>query len=307
MSIALLFPGQGTPLTPAILEMAANSVFTRTLVDRASAALEIDLWHQLARDGGSCVHTEHEQPALTAIVLGIHSDLYACGVRASLVAGHSLGELAAWSAAGCIRPEVAVDLSVVRGRIMGREAARHPGAMAKVDGESGRQSVELEHVLRVGAAHGHVQLAAHNAPKEWVVTGDELAITAIVRTFAGIRLNVSGAWHSDKMTGAVDEFRQALKEVEQTSADTRMIGNGTGLEIGHDADIPTLLAAQLVRPIYWVQAMRTMADAGIGTFVTIGPGKILRSFVRKNLGARARVLATETALALSRTMEVLST
>ena len=300
MSVAVLFPGQGSAFAQGALEMLTGSPAAQALLDRASAGAGIDLIRHLTRDGGADADTQIQQPLIIAVCLGIYQRLKEVGFRPDLVAGHSLGELAAWSIAGGISAEQAVDLAVLRGRLMGREAERHPGAMAVV-----KDGPALADILALGARHGQIQVAAHNAPDEWVITGDRDALDAIARRHAIVHLPVSGAWHSSKMAGAVDEFRQALKNVTKRPLTSRLVCNQTGLPVTDERTIPKLLATQLVQPIRWMHSMHTLADAGATTFVTIGPGKTLRAFIRKTLGARVRVLSTETLPSLTRTIEAL--
>lgn len=302
MRVALLLPGQGTVFAHGTLDLIRHSATAQALLDRACVGTGVDLVQILARDGGAGASTAVQQPLITAVCLGLFAQIADAGVAADVVAGHSLGELAAWSAAGGISPEQAVDLAVIRGRLMGRQAARYPGAMAVV-----KDGPAIADVLAVGGAHGRIHIAAYNAPEEWVITGDRAAIDAVARSFPVVLLPaMEGAWHSEHMVGAVAEYRRALAAATRSPLGARLICNHTGRPVADGAAVPELLAVQLTHPIRWVRTLHAAQEVGVDAFVTIGPGKVLRSFIRKTLGRRARVLATENRSALARTIEELT-
>ncbi len=187
-----------------------------------------------------------------------------------MMLGHSLGALIAFGASGVMSPEATVNLAALRGSLMAREAARNPGGLLALD------SLEAANaLLRPG-----IQIAAINAPDEVVISGTEAALRGIT----GRRIPVSGPWHHAAMSGAVEEFRTALKQV-----DGRLES----------------LADHLTQPVHFSAALKSAAEQGVDTFVTIGPGLVLRGLVRKNLGNSVRVLTTEDASDLERTLSAL--
>src|SRR5262249_51205009 len=155
-----------------------------------------------ARGGRALEATRVLQPVLTAVALAAHARLEAAGVRADVVAGHSLGEIAAWSAAGCISPQDAVGVAAPPRRPVGAEAARAPGGLAALLDPT-------ESALRTALSLG-VTIGAYNAPGEIVVTGDEASIRAVLARLPSKRIVVEGAWHGPAMQGAVEELRAAL-------------------------------------------------------------------------------------------------
>lgn len=302
--IALLFPGQASVFAPGTLDFIERHSGARALFERASAAVGHDLARPLARDGGANLSTELQQPLITAACLGIYAQFAEAGIGTPLIAGHSLGEIPAWAAAGGISAQQAVDIAVLRGRLMGREARRYSGAMAVV--KAPEVTADIAEVMDFGRGHGALQIGAYNAPNEWVLTGESQALDAVARRYATVPLAVSGAWHSEHMTGALSEYRLLLESLPARPLSARLVCNRDGCEVIDPAAIPGLLANQLVEPIRWMRSLQTLARAGADTFVTIGPGKVLRSFVRKTLDRRVRVLATDTPSALARTIEVLT-
>lgn len=273
MKLAFLFPGQGARNVLGALQFARTLSLPLPFRGEGVPSLsEVE-----ARGGRALERTEVLQPVLTAISLSIHAALVHAGVKPALALGHSLGELAAFAAAGVFSPEDAVRLAAIRGALMAREAAKHPGGLLAMP------SLEAANAV----LHHGLQLAAINAPDEVVVSGPEAAL----RRAGGKRVPVSGAWHSEAMAGAVEEFRSLLP-LPATGE--------TGLLL-RAAD-PRTLADDLVNPVYFSAALHAAVARGIDTFITVGPGLVLRGLVRRNLGTTVKVLTTEDAADFDRTV-----
>jgi [acyl-carrier-protein] S-malonyltransferase len=295
MTIALLFGGQGTETPNMGLALAREHPDADALLRLASELTGIDAHHALANGGPALARTAVIQPLLTAVGLGAWSALAATGITPSHVAGHSLGEVAAWSVAGAFSAHAAVELAAARGRLMEREALLHPGGMAAL---SGTEDSVLDHVHAVQSA-GSLVVAAHNAPTQWTVSGVAPALAALASRTATMRLPVAGAWHSPAMAGAVDEVRAAAAAAAKAPAvnaprSVAVVANRTGALATPDDDVAALLAEQLVRPVQWARTLAALAVAGVDHFVVAGPGKLMRALVQKNLGARTRVSIVET-------------
>ncbi len=311
--LALLFPGQGAEVPRMGLELAEQSDQARALLELTAELTGVDLFRVLRRGGRDLARTEVLQPALTAVCLGVYLELTAAGLSLDLVAGHSLGEIAALVAAGAFGPRKAVVLAARRGALMAREAARHPGGMVAL--QAGTQS---EVMKALDAAPGNLELAAHNAPDEWVVTGDMAELNRVIGHWGGKKLRVAGPWHASAMRGAVAPFREAVMAVyrsvaggegtpealerrveddpagEQGPRDAaRWVCNRTGAIVRDRRAIPDLLAGQLVHPVRWAETMATLRAAGVTDVITVGPGRTLRALVRRNVGTAMRVHMTE--------------
>jgi [acyl-carrier-protein] S-malonyltransferase len=221
--------------------------------------------------------------------LGACAALAAEQIEPAFAAGHSLGELTAWAAAGAIGARDAIGLAGVRGRVMEREAIRYPGRMLAVTVERESQVAEL---LALGRVRGAVSIAAHNTPTEWTLTGDERALAAIAARASSTRLPVSGAWHSPAMAGAVPDFLAALQRTRVEPERAAVVANRDGTIVSSVA-MRDLLAGQLVRPVQWATSMRTLASSGITHYVVLGPSKLPRRLICSNLGPGARVVVVE--------------
>lgn len=333
MTIALLFGGQGTEMPGMGLALAREHAEADALLRHASALVGIDAHDALANGSPALARTSVIQPLLAAVGLGAWSALADAGITPSHVAGHSLGEVAAWSVAGAFDARAAVGLAAARGRLMEREAALHPGGMVAIVGS---EASVLEHVQAVNAlgssgspaspgSHGShglpgtddarsLVIAAHNAPTEWTLSGAAPALAAIAARIATTRLAVAGAWHSPAMASAVEEVRATATSVlasaaaESTAPSPRpvaiiadrsprsatVVANRNGAVATADDDVAALLAEQLVRPVQWARTLATLAASGVDHYVVAGPGKLMRALVHRNLGARTRVSIVET-------------
>jgi len=258
----------------------------KTLLERASARLELDLARVISRGDPRLATTEVGQPALIAVSLGLALELQASGVVPWAVAGHSVGEIAAFSIAGCLAPEEAIDCVIERARLMGEAARRAPGTMAALRLSS---EAEVHAALELGRAAGHVELAAHNGPSDWVFTGDRTALGAIASRFATVALPVSGPWHSRALASAAVAWRKHLRALSWQRPRCVLVANGTGGSLTADDDLVELLARQLTEPVRWAESLRILSIRA-KRWRIFGPGRVLRAMCRSNLGPEAILL-----------------
>lgn len=303
--VAFLFPGQGAKRADLALRTAVARPWGRALCERAARVAGTDLALVLSRPS-LLDRTRVYQPLITAVALAAAHALKDAGVRPRVVLGHSMGEVAAWSFAGGCSAEEAIDLCALRGERMEREAESHPGAMVAL---ATSEPALVASALEAGRQKGALAIAAHNAPDETVLTGDEAAVRAVLFAFAGraTRVPTPGAWHSPAMAGALPAFRAALEKLGAPDLSAIFVSNRTG-EAAAAKDAPALLAEQLVRPVEWARSVATAADLS-DTMVTLGPGAVLRSLWYKNTNSErwraASVLATEDPRSLAETARLL--
>jgi malonyl CoA-acyl carrier protein transacylase len=206
----------------------------------------------------------------------------ACWERAGrpqgeMIAGHSLGELAALVAGGALGDEEGLRLAVVRGRLMEEAAAANPGGMMAVLGE-GAATVAGDVAARVG-----LTVANDNAPGQVVLSGARAALSearAELRAagLKAIRLPVAGAFHSPAMAVAAVRFREALAAVSFRAPRVPVFSSTAAAPF---ADPRAGLAAALTEPVRWRQTVAAMHAAGAREFVEVGPGDILTGLVRR--------------------------
>jgi len=280
------------------LELAAQSPEACALIDLAGQACGVDVWRLLRSGGSDWNRTEVIQPLLVAVCLGVWHELGRAGVVARAVAGHSLGEICACCAAGCLDPPAAVSLAAARGRLMAREAAAHPGGMiALLDADEQRAAAAAR------AAGGSVTVAGCNGPGQWVLSGALPALRSVAASYPSRWLAAAGAWHSEAMVGAVDELRDALEGCMGAPTRARLVCAGTGQVVTRAEQVVDHLARQLVRPFRWDVAHDTLRDLGIEQLVAVGPAKVVRALARRNLGAAVTIHAAERPADLARLVE----
>jgi [acyl-carrier-protein] S-malonyltransferase len=274
--IAVLFPGQGSQTSG----MAAVTAAQRPdLLAQARTELGADPFEQIG-DG-----THHAQPAIFCASLAHHKQ--AGSPAGEVIAGHSLGELAALVTAGVIEAEEGLRLSVVRGRLMEEAAAQSPGGMMAVLGGE-------DTTVRKLAAGFELTVANDNAPGQVVLSGASDALSEArrkVRTagFKAIRLPVAGAFHSPLMATAAEKFRAVLDKVEFRTPRVPVFSSTAAAPFQEPRDG---LAAALTQPVIWQATLKRMRADGARTFLETGPGDVLTGLVRRTLDdVEARSLA----------------
>ena len=252
---AALFPGQGSH-TPEMRELVAQRA--PELLERVTELVGEDPFARVQEN------TRYAQPAIFCASL---AGWDALDLHPSAAAGHSLGELSALAAAGVLKRDDALELVVLRGRLMGE--ARN-GSMLALVGAS------LEDAEAI-AADGGVIVANDNAPGQVVLSGSLEALDATEQV-AGergtrvIRLDVAGAFHSPAMEPAVEPFRAALDEVEVSEGAFTVFSCASAAPF---TDVRAELATALISPVRWRETVVAMHEAGAPSFVEVGPGKVL--------------------------------
>jgi [acyl-carrier-protein] S-malonyltransferase len=278
LKTAFLFPGQGAKGALEALAFAASEARGRELLSVAAEASGIRVERMAARGGRELEKTEVLQPVLTAIGIFVAEELRAGGCPPDVVAGHSLGEIAASAAAGWLAPEDAVRIAALRGKLMAREAAKRPGGLLAIEtSDEGVIAEALERGRRVGS----IAIGAINAPDEVVLTGDLSSLGAVAAAFPSRRLAVAGAWHSEAMLGAVEELRAALRESFRAESPSAVVSDRDGLLTLRGEDLIDRLAEQIALPVLWSRALGSLAAMGVTDYVAIAPGAVLRGLLYK--------------------------
>ena len=240
---------------------------------------------------GKLAETSLLQPAMTVVCLGYMRRLLDAGVPVHAVAGHSVGEIPALHACGSVGAAEAVELACARGRAMGVAASLREGAMSAITGVPVDEVFAAVEGMNAGSA---VTVATVNAPDQAVISGDPDAVSQAEGLFKGREgartkaLRVSGAWHSEHMRPAVEEFSAVLDKTEISSPSIPMVFNREGREAVEPPEIRDLIAGQLVRPVRWDLVMKRFDEMGVTHYVEVGPGKVLRGLLRLNFPGEDR-------------------
>jgi len=227
--------------------------------------------------------TENAQPALLTTSIALWRLLPE--VDPACCAGHSLGEYTALVAAGALDFADAVRLVRRRGELMREAAARQPGTMAAMVKLS---EEEVERICAEARGEEVLQTANFNAPGQVVISGTQAAVERAVALAAarggrGLPLPVSGAFHSALMEPAAVGLREALAAVSFRPPRVPIVANVTAAPTTDPETLRTNLLAQVTSSVQWTASLRRMAEAGIETFIEIGPGKVLTGLVKRTL------------------------
>jgi [acyl-carrier-protein] S-malonyltransferase len=234
------------------------------------------------------VDTSVTQPLVVAAALLAQAELekrFALGAD-TIVAGHSVGELAAAAVAGVLTADDAVGLAAVRGREMAAACALHPTGMAAILGGD-RQAV-IDKLAEYG-----VEPANQNGAGQIVAAGDLASLEKLVADLpAGVKfrtLKVAGAFHTKYMAPAQDALRAYAGSVATQDPARTLLSNADGGEVTTGAETLTRLVDQVTRPVRWDACMATLGERGVAAVVELPPAGALVGLIKRELPAVARV------------------
>lgn len=288
MSSAYLFPGQGSQHVGMGLELYQNTPEARAVFDQADEQLGFAL-SALCFTGPeeTLTDTVNQQPALFVTSLAMWQRMQAQDwAQPAFMAGHSLGELSALTAAGALTFADGLRLVRQRGELMKAAGEREPGAMAAI------LALDIPTVTAIceqaSEENGRsVQVANDNCPGQVVISGDETAITRAMELAEAakarkvVRLPITIAAHSKLMASAAAAFAQAVDATPIQAPNMPVIGNVTAQPLTTPDQIREELKAQLTAGVAWTDSMNYLLAQGVDTFVEVGPGDTLLSFIKR--------------------------
>jgi [acyl-carrier-protein] S-malonyltransferase len=300
MTVAFVFPGQGSQAVGMGRALAEAFAPARQIFDEVDAALGEKLsetiWNGPAE---TLTLTENAQPALMAVSLATMRVLEAeagvdIGRDAAFVAGHSLGEYSALAAAGALSVADAARLLRIRGRAMQKAVPVGAGAMAALIG------LEFSAVKAIAAeaAGSEVCAAANdNGGDQVVLSGNKAAVERAVelaKTRGAKRamlLPVSAPFHCALMQPAADAMADALGKVSVKQPRVPVVTNVRAQPVSDPAEIVRCLVEQVTGTVRWRECVLDMVQAGATSFYEIGAGKVLTGLIK-------RIASTATASAI---------
>ncbi|HLL74962.1 MAG TPA: ACP S-malonyltransferase [Pyrinomonadaceae bacterium] len=311
MSLAFIFPGQGSQSAGMGRELAEKFPASRAAFEEADDALGFAL-SRLCFEGPDeeLRLTENTQPAiLTASVAALRAMESEGFPSPSFVAGHSLGEYSALVAAGALSLADAVRTVRARGRYMQEAVPVGVGAMAAVLG-SDEQTVAA---ACEEAAQGEVCSPANlNSPKQIVIAGHAGAVDRAIEVLksSGVRkavkLPVSAPFHCALMMPAQGRLAEDLRRLNFNDPRVPLVTNVDAKLIRTGAEAREALIRQVSQPVRWSESVTALAEGrGVKTFVEVGPGKVLSGLLRQ-IAPEARALNVEDAASLTAAREALS-
>ncbi len=291
MSLAFIFPGQGSQAVGMGQDLAQAFASAREVFQEVDDALEQKL-SLLMRDGpeDQLTLTENAQPALMAVSLAVTRTLereFGVAIdKAAFVAGHSLGEYSALAAAGAISLSDTARLLKVRGQAMQRAVPVGEGAMASLIGPKADVAL-AEEAAKAGSAVGVCVVANDNNQGNVVISGDKAAVDLAIEKAKelgarAILLNVSAPFHCPLMQPAADEMARALAEATFLAPKAPVVANVTAQPTNDPEILRRLLVEQVTGRVRWRESMIWMAgEGGVTRFAEAGAGKVLSGMAKR--------------------------
>jgi [acyl-carrier-protein] S-malonyltransferase len=286
MSVAYIFPGQGSQYPGMGRELVENFPVARKLFEEADDALGAFI-SRLCFDGPAeeLQLTENTQPAILTTSVATLRVLESEGFpRPDYVAGHSLGEYSALVAAGALSLPDAVRTVRSRGRYMQEAVPVGVGAMAAVLGSS---LSDIEKAC-AAASEGEICSPANiNSPNQIVISGNTGAIDRAIELLknAGVRkikkLDLSAPFHCALMMPAQERLAAELAKIEFSELDVPLVTNVDAAAITDGDAASDALVRQVSSPVRWRESIELMIDAGVETLVEVGPKNVLSGLARQ--------------------------
>lgn len=295
VTLAFVFPGQGSQSLGMLAELAARSPVVRATFDEASAGAGADLW-AISQQGPEAElnRTESTQPALLAAGVAVWRAWHEAGGAAPThLAGHSLGEYTALVCAGAIELAAGAALVRERGRLMQAAVPAGVGAMAAV---LGADDAVIGQACADAAQGEVVSPANFNSPGQTVIAGHAAAVDRALALLAergvrkALKLPVSVPSHCALMRDAADALRARIAALAWRLPALPVVQNADAVAHGSLAAIQDALVRQLYLPVRWTGCVESLARAGVTRVAECGPGKVLSGLVKridKSLDGRA--------------------
>ena len=291
MTRAFMFPGQGSQYVGMGQDLAENFAEAREVFDEVDESLSQTLSKMMFEGDESDLNlTANTQPALMAVSMAVVRILEKQGgidlaAKCSFVAGHSLGEYSALTAAGTFSVGEAAKLLKLRGEAMQRAVPVGQGSMAAILGLSFE---EVDAIAQDASSENEaVEAANDNSVGQVVVSGHTGAVAKAVELASeqgakrAVVLPVSAPFHSQLMAPAAAEMRDALANATLNAPVVPVVTNVTANAVSDANQIRDLLVDQITGMVRWRESVMWMAENGVSEMVELGAGKVLCGLIRR--------------------------
>ena len=281
--VAFVYPGQGTQYVGMGKELYEKNKRAKELFDKIFNSLDIDLKKVMFEGPEDLLkRTDYTQPAIVSLSLVLTELLKEKGIEPDYVAGHSVGEFAAFGGANYLSIEDAVKLVAARGRIMREVAEKVNGSMAAV---LGMDAEKIKDVLK--SVDGVVEAVNFNEPNQTVIAGSKEAVekACVVLKEAGAKravpLAVSGPFHSSLMKEAGEKLKEEAQKYTFNIGKVKIVANTTAKLLESDSEVKDEIYRQSFGPVKWVDTINKLKSLGVTKIYEIGAGKVLSGLIKK--------------------------
>ncbi|MBQ3623672.1 MAG: ACP S-malonyltransferase [Bacteroidaceae bacterium] len=282
---AFVFPGQGSQFSGMGKDIYESNPIAKNYFDQANEILGFDITGIMFNGSDA----DLKQTKVTQPAVFIHSVVSALSMgdqfTPDMVAGHSLGEFSALTAAGALTFEAGLSLVYKRALAMQKACEIQESTMAAI---LGLPDETVETICADITAGGNIVVAAnYNCPGQIVISGTIEAVNMACEALkaAGAKralpLNVSGAFHSPLMQPAKEELEAAINETTISTPLCPVYQNVDGMPHTKAQEIKANLIAQLTSPVRWTSSVRRMTNDGATEFIECGPGAVLQGLIKK--------------------------
>lgn len=282
---AYVFPGQGAQFSGMGKELYDMNPLARIYFEKANEILGFRITDIMFNG----TDEELKQTKVTQPAVFIHSVVTALALESeftpSMVAGHSLGELSALTAAGALSFADGLTLVYKRALAMQKACEMQESTMAAI---IALPDEDVERICKEVSEQGYLVVAAnYNCPGQIVISGtkDGVAVACEALKAAGAKralpLNVSGAFHSPLMQPAKEELEAAIRETTFSTPICPVYQNVDGKPHTNPDEIKENLIAQLTSPVRWTSCVNEMINDGATEFIECGPGAVLQGMIKK--------------------------
>ena len=292
--VAFLFSGQGAQYTGMGQQLYGRFTECRQVFDFADEVLGRKITDLCFKaNDEELLKTINTQPSVFTTDVGILAVLRKYGISPDVVAGFSLGEYAAYYAAGIFDLMTSFYLVNQRAEAMENVSANGVYGMAAIRGDN------IDQVEQLCQAYDDAWVANYNTQGQVSISGNKDSINEIILKakelgYKATALPVNGAFHTKYMKGAAEQFKDSFSGIISHECKIPIVLNTTGDYYDSNRDVKDIMFEQIVSPVRWQQSIETMLASGVNVFIEIGPGKALYNFTRKiSAGKTVTVLRVE--------------
>lgn len=284
MKIGFLFPGQGSQSVGMGKDFYEKYPEYRAMYDKVKNLTNMDVAHLTFESSEEELgQTKNTQICILTMSLAILEILKNNNIKADIAMGLSLGEYTALIYAGVIKQEDGIKIVQKRGEIMQKMCPKGNWAMAAI---IGLEAEVLEQICRQVKC-GFVTPANYNCIGQIAISGEKEAVEEVCKISKekgakkAIMLKTSGPFHTRMLEEASKSLKKELEGIKVDNLEVEVIKNIDGKPYKNSDDIREILANHIISPVKFADSIQEMINQGVDTFIEIGPGKTLSSFVKR--------------------------